>query len=376
MDTFPLTAGDPAAAGLRPDRIERLVALVERHVAEGRHPGAQLAIARHGRLLLDLTVGAARLGPPPVPAGPDTLWLLYSNTKVVVAVALWKLVEDGELGWDDRVSDHVPEFARHGKRDVTIRQVITHQGGFPNAVMPREGWLDPVAMRRAACEFTLEWTPGSRVHYHPLAAHWVLAVLIEAITGRGFREHLREAVIVPLGLGRELHVGLPETEDARAADMHEPAAGGGLQVVKDTAGATWRRGGAPGGGAYGTARAMAALYQMLLAGGELAGRRILSPRAIAHGLVDQTGERVDEAMGLPLHRALGPHLRGRGPVTRGLGTLAAPDVFGHGGVGSSYCWADPGSGVSFAYVTNGRAPEPWHSLRLDRISNLVHSALP
>lgn len=376
MDTFPLAPGDLAAGGLRPDRIERLVALVERHVAEGRHPGAQVAIARHGRLLLDLSVGLARTGPPPVPAGPDTLWLLYSNTKVIVAIALWKLVEDGALGWDDRVSDHVPDFARHGKRDLTVRQVITHQGGFPNATMPREGWLDADAMRRAVCDFTLEWTPGSRVHYHPLAAHWVLAVLIEAITGAGYREHLRDAVIAPLGLGRELTVGLPESDDARAADMHEPAPGGGVQVLKDTAGTTWRRGGAPGGGAYGTARAMAALYQMLLAGGELAGRRILSPRAIAHGLADQTGDRVDEAMGLPLHRALGPHLRGTGPVTRGLGSLASPDVFGHGGVGSSYCWADPRSGVSFAYVTNCRSPEPWHSQRLDRISNLVHSALP
>jgi len=376
MRPFPLAPDDLAAAGLRPDRVERLLALVERHVAQGRYPGAQIAIARHGRLLLDASLGAARLGPPPRAAGPDTLWLLYSNTKVLVAIALWKLVEDGELGWDDRVSDHVPEFARHGKRDVTVRQLITHQGGFPSATMPREGWLDADAMRRAVCDFTLEWAPGSRVHYHPLSAHWALAVLIEAVTGRGFREHLRDAVIDPLGLARELFVGLPESEDGRAADMHEPAAAGGVQVLQDTTTTRWKRGGAPGGGAYGTARAMAALYQMLLSGGELGGVRLLSPRTIAHGLLDQTGERVDEAMGLALHRALGPHLRGHGPSTRGLGTLAAPDVFGHGGVGSSYCWADPRSGVSFAYVTNCRVPDPWHSQRLERIANLMHSALP
>jgi CubicO group peptidase (beta-lactamase class C family) len=242
--------------------------------------------------------------------------------------------------------------------------------------MPPEGWLDAEAMRRAVCDFTLEWTPGSRVHYHPLSAHWALAVLIEAVTGRGFREHLRDAVIDPLGLARELFMGLPESEDDRAADMHEPVAAGGVQVLLDTTRTTWRRGAAPGGGAYGTARAMAALYQMLLCGGELGGRRLLSPRTIAHGLLDQTGERVDEAMGMALHRALGPHLRGHGPSTRGLGTLAAPDVFGHGGVGSSYCWADPRSGVSFAYVTNCRVPDPWHSQRLDRIANLMHSALP
>lgn len=375
MERFPLPAGDLATSGLRTDRIDRLVALVERHIAEGRFPGAQIALARHGRLLVDRTFGHARLQPQPVPAGADTLWLLYSNTKVVVAIGLWRLVEDGALGWDDRISAHLPDFARHGKRDLTLRQVITHQGGFPNAVMPREGYLDADAMRRAVCDFTLEWTPGSRVHYHPLAAHWVLAAVIEAVTGTGYRDYLRHAVTSPLGLERELVIGLGESDDGRAADMHEPDPAGGVRVVEDTLRTTWRRGGAPGGGAYGTARAMAALYQMVLAGGELAGRRILSPRTIAHALVDQTGERIDESMGLPMHRGLGPHLRGRGPVVRGLGALAPPDAFGHGGVGSSYCWGDPTSGVSFAYVTNARIPDPWHSERLDRVSNLVHAAI-
>ena len=48
---------------------------------------------------------------------------------------------------------------------------------------------------------------------------------------------------------------------------------------------------------------------------------------------------------------------------------------GHGGAGNSYCWADPDSGVSFAYLTNCRIPDPWHSVRLDLVSNFVHSAI-
>ena len=55
--------------------------------------------------------------------------------------------------------------------------------------------------------------------------------------------------------------------------------------------------------------------------------------------------------------------------------IASPGTFGHGGAGSSYSWADPDSGVSFSYLTNSRAPEPWHSVRLDQVSNLVHSAI-
>jgi CubicO group peptidase (beta-lactamase class C family) len=84
---------------------------------------------------------------------------------------------------------------------------------------------------------------------------------------------------------------------------------------------------------------------------------------------------VDENMGMPMHRGIGPHLRGTTPSIRGLGSFGSPSTFGHGGVGSSYCWADPESGVSFAYLTNCRIPDPWHSLRLDLISNFVHSAI-
>jgi CubicO group peptidase (beta-lactamase class C family) len=375
MDTFPLPAGDLASSGLRADRLERLFAVIDGHVAEDRYPGCQIALARDGRLLLERTVGRARTVPEPVPASADTLWLLYSNTKVLVATALWRLCEDGVFGFDDRVSAHLPEFALHGKRDVTILQVITHQGGFPNAVMPREGWSDRGARARAVCEFTLEWTPGSRVEYHALSAHWVLAALIEAWTGLDFREQVRASVIEPLGLGRDLYMGLPPEQDARVSDMHEPTEDGGQRLRADANNATWRRSCAPGGGAYGTARGMVALYQTMLAGGTLNGTRLLSPRTLAFALRNHTGDRVDHYMGMPMHRALGPHLRGTTPTIRGLGSLAAPTAYGHGGVGSSYCWADPESGVSFAYLTNSRVPDPWHSVRLDRICNLVHAAI-
>ena len=78
---------------------------------------------------------------------------------------------------------------------------------------------------------------------------------------------------------------------------------------------------------------------------------------------------------MPMHRGLGPHLRGTTDNIRGLGAFANPGAFGHGGVGTSYCWGDPESGVSFAYITNNRIPDPWHSKRLDLVANFVHSAI-
>ena len=120
---------------------------------------------------------------------------------------------------------------------------------------------------------------------------------------------------------------------------------------------------------------MAALYQMMLNGGELNGTRLVSPRMLQYAIRNHTGDRIDEYMGMPMHRGLGPHLRGLTENVRGLGGFASPRAFGHGGVGTSYCWGDPDSGVSFAYVTNNRIPDPWHSKRLDQVANLVHSAI-
>jgi CubicO group peptidase (beta-lactamase class C family) len=376
MPSFPLSADDLAPGEFRKDPLERLIALIESHVAEGRYPGCQIALARGGRLVLERAFGAARIAPERKAARHDSLFLLYSNTKVVTATALWVLAERGAFSFTDKIADHLPDFARNGKADITVLQLITHQAGFPSAVVPETVWDDHEKLRRTVCDFTLEWTPGSRVVYHPAAAHWVAAMLIEALTGKDFRDFIRESVIEPLGLARDLFVGLPDGELARVADMHEPTASGdALQPLAANNSPAWRRAGVPGGGGYATARGMAALYQMMLNGGTLNGSRLLSPRTLAYAIRNHTGDRVDEYMGMPMHRGLGPHLRGTTPTIRGLGAFASPGTFGHGGVGSSYCWGDPQSGVSFAYLSNNRSPDPWHSRRLDVISNLVHAAI-
>lgn len=373
---FPLPTAEAASLGLDVPALDRLMEIVTRHITEGRYPGAQLAVARHGKLALVRTLGDARLDPARVVANDDTLWLLYSNTKVLTACAVWLLVERGALAFTDRVAEHLPGYEANGKGDITIVQLLTHQAGYPNADVPKEAWDDHDLLRKVVCEFTPEWTPGSRVHYHGRAAHWTAAALIEALTKTDYRTFIREQVIQPLGLGDELYVGLPDTQHGRAADMHEPGAEGGRPVKRaDENNAAFRRAGTPGGGGYGTARATAAFYQMLAQGGSLNGKRLLSSRMVSYVTRDFTGERVDDYMGMPMHRGLGPHSRGTGVSIRGLGSLAPPRTFGHGGVGSSYCWADPESGVSFAYLTNSRVPDPWHSARLDVVSNAVHVAI-
>ncbi len=367
-DAYPLPSSDPGKLGFAPGPLQHLDRLIRQHIEENRYPGAQIALARHGKLALYRSYGDARTEPASAPARDDTLFLLFSQTKVLTSAAVWALIEEGKLSFMDRIADHLPEFARRGKGEITLHQVMSHQGGFPSGDVTRETWTDHARMRAEVCDFSLDWTPGTRLQYHPRAAHLTQAMVIEAVTGRDYREVIRDTVLAPLGLAQDIFVGVPASAQGRCADTYGPEARDNSPEFKAA--------GMPSGGGYATARGMAAFYQMLLGQGRLGEVRLLSPRLVAYVSKNHTGERPDDAMGgIPMHRGLGPHVRGASDRIRGLGTLAAPETFGHGGAGTSYSWADPTSGVSFTYLTNYVQPDPWHSARLDRIANLVHAAI-
>lgn len=385
---FPLEPASPSSLGLDPRSLDRLLALVRRHIADGRYPAAQLAVARHDKLALFETLGDARLHPARIPARNETLFHVFSGTKVLTACSIWLLADWGALSFHDTVAQHVPGFEAHGKGEITLAQLLSHQAGFPSADVPKEAWSDHELLRRSVCNFTLEWTPGTRLHYHRMSAYWTAAVVVEAVAKMDYRKFFRENIALPLGLGDEIVIGLPDDKHDLASEMHAPDAASGkhvkLPVVNDP---DFRRAGKPAEGAFATARGMAAFYQMLAQGGRLNGVRLLSPRTVAYVTRNVTGDRVDVGhqvdagsgvdryIAMPIHRCLGPHLRGTTETIKGLGTLASPRTFGQGGVGSSYCWADPDSGVSFAYLTNSKLPDPWNDERREIVSNLVHSSI-
>jgi len=368
MSSYPLPNGDLRALGFAQKPLDHLDALIRQHIDEGRYPGAQIALARNGRLALFRTYGNARTEGGNVPATNDSLFLLYSQTKVLTSATLWTLVEEGKVSFMDRVADHLPEFAARGKGEITLQEVMTHRGGFPSSNVSEATWADHARMRAEVCDFSLEWTPGTKLQYHGQAAHLVQAMVIEAVTGQDYRDAIRSRITEPLGLADDIMVGVPEASQKRCADTY------GREPRENMA--AFRAAGLPSGGGYATARGMVAFYQMLGAGGRLGDVRVFSPRLLAYVARNHTGEMPDLAMtNIPMHRGLGPHVRGESDRIRGLGTIGAPGTFGHGGVGSSYSWVDPSSGVSFTYLTNYVSPDPWHSMRLDRVSNLVHAAI-
>ena len=365
---YPLAESNLAALGFAAKPLDHLDGMIQSHIAEGRYPAPRSPSPATGSSACSepTATPAPKEAPFQPPTKPCSCCSARPRSLPPPPFGRWS--RKANLSFMDKVADHLPEFAARGKADITLQQVMTHQGGFPSGDVTQASWTDHALMRAQVCDFSLEWTPGSRLQYHPRAAHLVQAMVLEAVTGQDFRTVIRERVIEPLGLGNDIFVGVPESQQTRCADTYAPE--------KRDNSAAFRAAGLPNGGGYATARGMAAFYQMLGHGGRLNNVRLFSPRLIAYVSRSHTGESPDHAMtGIPMHRGLGPHVRGESDSIRGLGTIGAAVTFGHGGVGSSYSWADPSSGVSFTYLTNFVSPDPWHSLRLDRVANLVHAAI-
>jgi CubicO group peptidase (beta-lactamase class C family) len=342
--------------------LDALAARARRDVDDGLLPSSQWALALDGKVVAGETVGDA-------PAGDDSRYVIYSCTKAVVASAIWQLLAEGSLRLSDRVGDLVPEFATNGKEAITVEQVLLHTSGFPHAPMAPRRWSDRDARLEAFSQWRLNWEPGSRFEYHPTSAHWVLAELLERIDGEDFRAVVRRRVLQPLGLDA-LGLGVPAAEQAELARptlVGEPPTAAeweavlgipGFDVgeVTDEALVQLSRpeaveAGVPGGGAISTANDLARFYQALLHNpGDLWDPAVL---ADAVGTVRNTFP--DPQTGVPANRALSIVVAGDDGQAgmRGFGHTVSPQAFGHGGAGGQIAWADPATGVSFVWLTNG-----------------------
>ena len=166
------------------DAVKRLIERAHRDVDSGLLPSAQVALAYEGELVAFETIGDAT---------DETRYVVFSATKAFVAGAMWALIADGLVDVSNRVVEYVPEFATFGKDVVTVEQVMLHTAGFPTAPLSvLDG--DTSAGRCAAfARWRLNWPPGTAYEYHPSSAHWVLAEIIERVTGRDFRDVVQAA---------------------------------------------------------------------------------------------------------------------------------------------------------------------------------------
>ena len=350
------------------DRLTDLMDRARREVESGTLPACQLAVALDGELVAEATFGAPEA----------SRFHGYSSGKVVVAGALWLLLGDGALGLEDRVADHIPEFGDNGKDDITVEQVLTHTSGFPRAPFDPLEWDDRDARHARFARWRTNWEPGTRFEYHPTSAHWVLADLIETVSGVDWRRFLEQRLLDPLGLSR-LRFGVAPEDQSDILDVvtvGEAPTPEELQALTGIAGLNLadfqgevtdealigfnrpeiRAVGVPGGGVVTTAGDLALWYQALLH----------DPEGLwdADTLADATGHVrctfADPMTSAPANRTIGVIVRGDDDLIhlRGMGRTVSARAFGHNGAGGQVAWGDPETGLSFAYLTNGLDRHP------------------
>jgi CubicO group peptidase (beta-lactamase class C family) len=353
----------PEAVGVDGDRLDGLLTRARREIDEGLLPACQLAVAKDGKLVAFETYGDATR---------DSRFLMYSSTKAFIASAVWRLLSEGHVRLDQRVAEIVPAFGGTGKDAITVQQVLHHVAGFPNALLGFHDWDDRDERHRQFAAWPLEWEPGSRYSYHALSSSWVQAEVVESVTGRDYRDYVMNEIVRPLGLDR-FGLGVPVAEQGDVKDVvtcgepvtvEELNAGWGLELTELPGG--WesqqmllvlnapdiRAVGLPGGGAVSTAADVAMFYQHLLANtNDLWDPDVI--RAARENISD-----LPDDLGVPTARGLGIQVNGDGDTGRwawwyGFGRGNAPRAFGHDGAGGQIAWANPETGVSFCYLTNG-----------------------
>jgi CubicO group peptidase (beta-lactamase class C family) len=358
------TIEKPESLGVVPERLDALLTRIRREVEEGLLPSCQLALARDGRLAAFETVGAAK---------PTTRYVVFSATKAIVASAAWILIGEGKLDLGSQVSALIPEFASNGKDVVTVEQVMLHTSGFPLAPLGPRDWGSREKRLQAFARWRLNWEPGTRFEYHASSAHWVLAELIERAAGEDYRSFIRSRIAAPLGL--ELGLGIPEDQqqdiaapqsvgDPPGSDELAAIGLGGLDLGEVTEDALLRMGdpaniavGVPGGGGVMTAADMALFYQALLhnPGG------IWDPDTLADATGNVRCTFPDALMlGASCNRTIGVMVAGDDGKSfmRSMGRTVSPRAFGHPGAGGQIAWADPESGISLCYLTDGMDRNP------------------
>jgi CubicO group peptidase (beta-lactamase class C family) len=386
-----LILDDPSEAGIDAAALDSIYALVEKGVQRQEGCAAQVAVARAGRVAGFRAFGSARFSGETRAADRESLFAVFSVTKAFVSSACWMLLREGVLSLGDRVVDYVPEFGSNGKEAVTVEHLLTHTAGFPRAALVTRDWLSEERRVASLADWKLEWEPGSRFTYHGTATMWVLALLITKLTGVDYRDFIRERIFEPLGL-TDLFIGLPEEHHARVADViavgepmsqdEQAVASVDAPTITDEMVAyansvEARAIGSPGGGGIGTAADVALFYQGVLASLDPGRDGLWDAATACDACTPRNVEFTDPMTKHPALRSLGLVVAGgEDRVWRGFSPNHSARAFGHMGAGGQLGWADPVSGISFAFLTNAAdrnaARQGARGLRL---SNLAAGAL-
>jgi CubicO group peptidase (beta-lactamase class C family) len=392
-----LAKAPPESVGVSSERLKRLEEGMQRFVAENRLAGVTTLLARRGKIVHSSTFGKKDVRKPD-PITRDSIFRIYSMTKPVTAAAMMMLFEEGKWQLDDPVARYVPEFGKMqvhvgdnpdgtmkletARRSMTMRELMTHSSGLgyvlnqANAVdrkiikeqilnteAPLQVMIDKLATTPLMAQ------PGTRWYYS--IAIDVQGYLVEKLSGQKFGDFLQTRLFVPLGM-KDTAFYVPREKLSRLARIHTDGQGGQLVPPSDDAVDVTVPPAGPsgGGGLYSTADDYLRFTQMLLNGGEFAGRRLLSPRTVQM-------MRTNHLAAEPLKTVRAGTGWGLGFRTvmdaAAAGEAVADGTFDWYGIGGTWFWIDPASDLAFVGMIQHRGRANNEIRTISR--NLVYQAL-
>lgn len=355
-----LTSLSGALQGRADPRLDELAARLEGFLDADPDLSFQAAAFHDGEPVLDVWGGPH--------LGEHSVTVPFSVTKNTIGLSVGLLVERGELDLDALVAGHWPEFAQKGKGRVTVRQLLSHQAGIPQArpALSADELLDHHAGAERLAATTPFWHPGSAFGYHGLTIGNLASELVFRVTGRTLHEFYDQEIREPQGI--DFFLGLPASEEARKAavlPMIPPAAGaeppppsllaplvfGSGAPLMDLANdpVSWRFG-HPAVSGTGTARGLARLFAAAVTGTDGGAPFLSDDTVLAIGQQQVRG--YDEVLGHP-DRAHGIVFQKPTPSLH----FGGPRAFGHDGAQGALACVDPDTGVAFAW-TIARGPWP------------------
>lgn len=390
--------GDEDHSGIDPAAVDRIWRAARHWYAAGLHPAIQLCLRHNGRVVLNRAIGHGWGNGPGdpddadlVPVSVDTPFCVYSTAKAITSTVMHMLAERGAFSLDDRVSDYLPDYGRHGKHRTTIRHVMTHSAGVPFATGPKPDLNradDPEYAQAQLANLKLVYPPGLMHMYHALTWGPLTREIVRAATGKDIRDVLATEILDPLGF-RWTNYGVAPQDIPLVAPSHatgkqptgaavavfRKAIGGSVyEIIPVTNSPFFLTTVVPSSNTISTAFELSRFAEIWRRGGELDGVRVLSPETLAGATAQCRRLRPDVATGLaPLRWGTGFMLGSKrfGPFGRN-----APAAFGHLGLVNCAIWTDPQRGLSAGLISSGKPGQDPEAKRYTALMNTIAAEIP
>ena len=337
-------------------------AAMQEMVAKNEVSGAVTVVVTKDKVLHLESTGLADVAARR-PMTPETLFWIASMTKPITGTAVLMLQDEGKLNVADPVAKYLPEFANlktpSGKpANLTLTQILTHTSGLGEATGPAaqkaKSLADLVPVWLAA---PMQYEPGAKWSYTQSGIN-AAARIVEVVSGMTFDAFLQERLFAPLGMKDTTFYPTDAQRLRLVTGYAKDKNSGALSAVPPRDGYEGIRSRPPqgNGGLYSTPRDYARFCQMLLAGGTIAGHRLVSAEAMKFLNTPQTGDLPTGFFQNDISGQYGKHY-GWGLGTcilrtphEGVAAMLSPGSFGHGGAWGTQAWIDPVRGVAYVLM--------------------------